>query len=665
MLGKISKLLHIFSGLIILGITFLGASTVSAKPLDNFGALRAGSLSEEYTSLFSQNNITGWNPNECSTRGGLRSDSCFKIDSSIGAQDFWYPEGCLNNGTCTAGIYAAGMSLVMTSTNPFLYGDTKTDDEFGGMQYIYAENYNYEYDGAYTKLTPNGGSSTQKYYWTVLPDQAYSNGFGDTYVATFENLSEPVYFIVFDVHACEHQSEDYCGKANSNPDSVEAGREFLGAFTKNGGGYTDVVNIAGRLTSLCRINGSGEVTASHSGSASNIATASGETSSQPSDTGSSNSSESSGSPSSSDNSGITAIAGGSSTSCTTYEGDYPEYYQGGQSWSGVPYDGGNIGDSGCGPSSMAMIATAVAGVDIFPNDVVDITGPHGNYVYTSGSGMTALDKVVGEKYGFEVIDVGYSSLSDAIQKMRQYLEDGYMLHFSGAGGAPFTGGGHYVGAFAINGDMVKVADSNLGNKDYNINDLVYAGLHGGSFSASRGNNSSRNTCDNDYCAEGNNGTSGNGDVLRAVEEIIELANKNGSTYTWGGGHTSDSSVFDSMLNGAPVNVDCTGFASLVMYKTYGQMTSFTSYSIFDDPLYEEVPRSEVSPGDIFAYNEPSGHGGIVIEASNGVVTKIAETGGSEGRSGGNSNIGYSGADSFSVTNMNGSSGHFFRWKGGR
>ena len=118
-----------------------------------------------------------------------------------------------------------------------------------------------------------------------------------------------------------------------------------------------------------------------------------------------------------------------------------------------------------------------------------------------------------------------------------------------------------------------------------------------------------------------------------------------------------------MLNGAPVNTDCTGFASLVIYKTYGTTSIFSSSSIFSNSHYEEVPRSEVQPGDIFAYTSPQGHGGIVIEASNGIVTKIAETGGTEGRSGNNNNIGYSGPESFSVTNMNGPNGHFFRWKG--
>ncbi len=156
---------------------------------------------------------------------------------------------------------------------------------------------------------------------------------------------------------------------------------------------------------------------------------------------------------------------------------------------------------------------------------------------------------------------------------------------------------------------------------------------------------------------------GGQNVVQAVKDIIELANQNGSEYTWGGGHSGNESDFQAMLSGAPINVDCTGFASLSIYKAFGTMTSFTSQSIFNNDQYEEIDRSNVQPGDVFAYNSPEGHGGIVIEVDNGTVTKIAETGGWEGRSGRNNNIGYSGSNSWSVTNMNGPNGHFFRWKG--
>lgn len=408
-----------------------------------FAAVSKQGLNDSQLDKWSANNIMFYDPGDCMQKGPS-SNSCFKMDNGTSETEFWYPEGCLNNGTCTSGIYAEGTSLVMTSNNPFLLSDTKTDDDFGGLQYIYAENYDYDYSGNYTKMTPNGGNSTRKYYWIVLPNKAYSNGLGDTYIATFEKLDEPIYFIVFDVHGCGDQSEDYCGKAESDPNSVAIGKQFLGTFSKAGGSPTGAIEKAGKLTSLCRINGTGEVLAAQSGT-------------------------------------------------------------------------GSVEAS------------------------------------TSGS------------------------------------------------------------------------NSSSSSSDYT-------------------------------------NTSGDGKILAAVQDIIDLANKNGSTYTYGGGHDGQQSTFDSMLNGSPVNVDCTGFASLAVYKAYGKMTSFTSESIFNDPLYKEIDRSEVRPGDIFAYNSPSGHGGIVIEVSDGKVTKIAETGGTEGRSGSNNNIGYASGNDFSITNMNGENGHFFRYK---
>ena len=244
MLKKILGSLFIVFGFMMLGL-FSGAATANAKTLSDFGAT---SLPGEYSDDFSQNNITNWDPCEGGVKNNLTLEGCFKIDSSVSASDFWYGEGCLNTGDCTTGkYYASGQppkadgGLVVTRNNTWIYYDTKVDDDFGGMQYIFAENYDYEYSGSETKMTPNGGNSTRKYYWIVLPDKAYSNGFGDTYVATFEKLSEPVYFIVFDTHACPHQSADYCGKAEADPGGVEAGREFLGAFSKDGGVYQEVV----------------------------------------------------------------------------------------------------------------------------------------------------------------------------------------------------------------------------------------------------------------------------------------------------------------------------------------------------------------------------------------------------------------------------------------
>lgn len=246
--------------------TFTPASATSSDLL---------ALSEKQLDIWSQNNISFYDPFECRTTGkGASSNSCFKIDDNAEASDLWYGEGCLDNGTCTKGVYAS--TKFTNKYNEFLLSDTETDESFGGMQYIYAENYDIEfggYEGWIAKFTPNGGNSSQKYYWIVLPAQAYSTGFGETYVATFENLDEPIYFITYDTHQCGHQKGNYCEKAEANPDGVAIGEEFFGALTKDGGAYREVVDIAGKLTSFCRIKGQGEVTASsNAGNASAIKT---------------------------------------------------------------------------------------------------------------------------------------------------------------------------------------------------------------------------------------------------------------------------------------------------------------------------------------------------------------------------------------------------------
>lgn len=265
---KVFRLPHIivtFFGLMVWGV-FYGATTVHANTLDIIG-----DLTEKQQTIFSQNDILFYNPGECVPRSGsggnVSVEGCFKVNDGTSASDFWYAEGCIDNGTCTTGTYTRNYKFA--KMNPLIYTDTETDEDFGGMQYIYAENYDIEfdgYDGWITKLTKKSdANSNRKYYWVVLPDQAYTTRPGETYVATFENLSEPVYFIVYDAHACQHQSENYCGKASASSDGVAIGKEFFGAFTKRGGNSTDVVSKAGKLTSLCRINGKGEVTASTDG----------------------------------------------------------------------------------------------------------------------------------------------------------------------------------------------------------------------------------------------------------------------------------------------------------------------------------------------------------------------------------------------------------------
>ncbi len=364
--------------------------------------------------------------------------------------------------------------------------------------------------------------------------------------------------------------------------------------------------------------------------------------------------------------------------CSTFQGDYPQYHQANfeksdhapevDDWTDDPYGPGEtVASAGCGACSMAMLATVATGQDIYPMDIINLLGD--KYYYENS--LTALDPIVGEKYGFTVEKVeGLTSKTEVYDQMKKYLQDGYMLHFSGEGchegfATPHSDGsctaGHYVGIFSItDGDKVAVANSGyMGNTTTDLQNLVDA-FHRGYFVAIKGS-SNRKPCAS--CDDGS--TTDDRDnsekVLSAVEEIISLANKNGSTYTWGGGHFETASQYDALLKG-PINVDCTGFASLVMYKAFGEEQSFSSSSIAGHPSYEEIDKKDARPGDIFAY---SGHGGVIIEVTDGQVTKIAETGGQEGRSGGNNNIGYSGPSDFSVRNTNSDNGHIYRYKGNK
>ena len=691
-----------------------------------FAANNNQKIPDSELNMFSQNDIMFYNPFECISRGG--SNSCFKINNSTGAQDFWYAEGCLNNGTCTSGVYAP-TAYTSHGRNEFLLSDTETDEEFGGMQYIYAENYDIEYggyDGWIAKFTKNGSNSTKKYYWIVLPDQAYSTGFGETYVATFENLSEPVYFITYDVHACQHQSEDYCGKAKSDPDGVQIGKEFLGAITKNGGDYNEISKIVGKLTSLCRINGQGEVTAKENASG-------GGTTSQSNSSVVTDNSATSKLPSGKDitwigdsyscgalsiikekfsgisfggsecdsksyimsNKGVSDRYGGgtenppaltilkqvaeagklksylvmaigtnagwtdkevdqfedimsshqdtkvvfvnvkakahlmaddngtnerlkalansnenyyladwvavyddkyfadnsthptanggyekwvgviadtlaSINNCTTHEGDYPQYYQANyeksdhensdQDWTEIPYGNGNVASSGCGPTSMAMLTTVATGQDVYPQDIIDITKATGSYTTSS---PTTLDPLVGEKYGFEVEAVSYSDLNDAENKMREYLQKGYMLHFSGAGGRPFSSGGHYVGIFKIDDDdTVLVANSAFGgNSEMKLHDVVHAGLHY-DFTAIKGSGGS-GSCGG-YCdADPNNSVGEEGLTIDQAKQFMMNYGENKN-------NSSKEAVGDSMwnmCNGGGSN--CVTFSAFFMVKFAG------------------------------------------------------------------------------------------------
>ena len=164
-----------------------------------------------------------------------------------------------------------------------------------------------------------------------------------------------------------------------------------------------------------------------------------------------------------------ASSDGASSNCIKNESDYPQYFQGDSQWGSEMHGSvGTIRDTGCGPSSMAMLVTVATGQKVTPLDIVNALDG-GNY--TDGNREELTLKVC-EKFGCEAkkVDPGND------ENMKQALREGWMLHFSGKEDGhnsndpaetwvtrPFSEGGHYIGIFYIDeDDNVLIADS--GNK---------------------------------------------------------------------------------------------------------------------------------------------------------------------------------------------------------
>lgn len=107
-------------------------------------------------------------------------------------------------------------------------------------------------------------------------------------------------------------------------------------------------------------------------------------------------------------------------------------------------DGTSICSSGCGPTSFAVIAANLRqDTSITPAETTDIAGKAGMHVKDSdgdwaGSSWDITSKLA-SYYGLSAVKI-----SASVSTINNYLENGYMIHTSGKGSAPFTDGGHYI-----------------------------------------------------------------------------------------------------------------------------------------------------------------------------------------------------------------------------
>lgn len=121
-------------------------------------------------------------------------------------------------------------------------------------------------------------------------------------------------------------------------------------------------------------------------------------------------------------------------------------------YSSVGDSSQTIGTSGCGPTSAAMVATAIKGT-ITPPEMGDLFVQYGYRSANNGTYWSAFRWVA------DVFDIGYqecSSLDTAVDLVRN---NNYVI--CSVGNGLFTTGGHFIVIVGIEGDTLKIYDPYL------------------------------------------------------------------------------------------------------------------------------------------------------------------------------------------------------------
>jgi len=157
----------------------------------------------------------------------------------------------------------------------------------------------------------------------------------------------------------------------------------------------------------------------------------------------------------------------------------PYYSQNDSSWKNMKYgnDGATMGDSGCGPAAMSMIASKLTGQSVSPLETASLAELTGDRDST-GTNWNFIGKA-SAAYGID--NTQASNPSSGF--IRSQLESGHPMILSGAsgtgrggrGGSPYTDAGHYVVATGIDSaGNISVSDprGKSYNRKYNVNEVA-------------------------------------------------------------------------------------------------------------------------------------------------------------------------------------------------
>ena len=126
----------------------------------------------------------------------------------------------------------------------------------------------------------------------------------------------------------------------------------------------------------------------------------------------------------------------------------------------------SLSDSGCGPTSAAMVLSKVTGKNVLPDEIADETYKAG--LYTTKGSKSALFPYIGNKYGVKV------ESTDDFNKVKEYAKQGIPMVVSGKGGKLYgtDSDGHIVATFGKNKNGYIVNDpSNPTGGVYNESQL--------------------------------------------------------------------------------------------------------------------------------------------------------------------------------------------------
>lgn len=143
------------------------------------------------------------------------------------------------------------------------------------------------------------------------------------------------------------------------------------------------------------------------------------------------------------------LSGTASSASGTVQDNVIFYLQCDPLWANTPYgtSGKTACSSGCGPTAMAMIITALTGNKVTPAETVPYASQMGMYITGQGSSHD-VPKVLAPHWGLSAKPVS----SFSVTGVSNAVTASSMVIMAGKGPSPYTKGGHYIAIRGVTTD---------------------------------------------------------------------------------------------------------------------------------------------------------------------------------------------------------------------